>query len=134
MKVIEGNELIAEFMGAKLIPKTLNEHCTIIQCSFDGDSPAYDGISLSNLLYHSSWDWLMPVLEKIETLKWFDKQKFEITFLRKRKNNKCTCLIYSTQVHFVVDSDSKIEAVWLTVIEFIKWYNKDEKERNLRRK
>ena len=57
-EIIEGNKLIAEFMGYKFIE----------------DWHQYWRLSDKHLLlenelkYHSSWDWLMPVVEKIEYL------------------------------------------------------------------
>ena len=44
---IESNKLIAEFMGVEFM-----------EASLDGDD--------FNLQFHTSWDWLMPVIEKIE--------------------------------------------------------------------
>ena len=49
---MENNKLIAEFMGWKP-----NEH----HWCLNGDK---------DLQYDTSWDWLMPVVEKIESLKY----------------------------------------------------------------
>ena len=64
-KIIEGNKLIAEFMGG-------------VVCSIFTDHVLYDmgkdGIenkrywANTSLKFHSSYDWLMPVVEKIEKL------------------------------------------------------------------
>lgn len=52
----EKNEMIAEFMGGKT---------TTIMHTVKIDHGIYH---VSKLRYHTSWDWLMPVVEKIERL------------------------------------------------------------------
>ena len=54
-EIIEGNKLIAEFMGIKIIQSRYGCNHPLVTCPY----PDY-----SNLKYHSSWDWLMPVVEK----------------------------------------------------------------------
>ena len=104
MTTEQGNKLIAEFMGGTLDSP---------------GSPYYyfleKGKYETELKYHSSWDWLMPVVEKIETL-----------------NNSCTLVIIEderchidTQNGFELDSVgcTKIEATYNAVVRFIEWYN-----------
>jgi hypothetical protein len=63
METIEGNKIIAEFMGA---PYDSKYDC------FDYENASFNPISserylsVNRIKYHSSWDWLMPVVEKIE--------------------------------------------------------------------
>jgi len=74
---------------------------------------------LNDLKYHTSWDWLMPVVEKIESLS-------GTTVLIKRIG--CEIIMYGKTISKQT-SDTKIEAVWLAVIEFIKWYNEKHKSK-----
>ena len=62
IETIEGNELIAEFMGVdtKFSDELYKDSRSVLRYLIDNKSK-YDG-----LLFHSSWDWLMPVVEKIE--------------------------------------------------------------------
>jgi hypothetical protein len=55
MNVQEGNKLIAEFMGYQ------------INYGFKKDGILFAGqhINVKKLLYHKSWNWLMPVIGKI---------------------------------------------------------------------
>lgn len=57
-EINEGNKLIAEFMGAKMIVE--NYHGINIIKFSDGDTK-----DLFGLKFHSSWDWLMPCIGKI---------------------------------------------------------------------
>jgi len=130
MKTIEGNKLIAEFMGLELADKKYPSDGYWISLHLpmftDSDMTEWADtrngmirIPRSQLKYHSSWDWLMPVVEKIESLG------------------------YNTQIHFdlfmVGDKDSlrnvtetsaspKIMSIWYGVIAFIEWYNEQSKE------
>jgi hypothetical protein len=108
-QIIEGNKLIAIFMAAKY-----NERLDLVY--LEGKPSMY---SINELKYHTSWDWLMPVVEKIEgigdyhvSIGMFSCYVSEGVFI-------------DEWVHIESDSDSKIKAVWLAVIEFIKWHNQN---------
>ena len=95
IEIKEGNKIIAEFMGGKMIVQ--NYHgINIIKFP---DETTKD---LFGLKYHQYWDWLMPVVEKIANLH--------------LKENVTTLPI-----------SSNIKTVWDACLEFIKWYNKQNK-------
>tara|TARA_R110002020_G_scaffold70385_7_gene182657 strand:+ start:3045 stop:3365 length:321 start_codon:yes stop_codon:yes gene_type:complete len=63
----ENNKLIAEFMGYKFynnLPQQRNGY----QLPKDKGTAIYLAYSTSELQYHTSWDWLMPVVEKIDDM------------------------------------------------------------------
>lgn len=102
---IEGNKLIAEFMGGKLKHYNLSNEPYY-------QMPNKQQWMPERLIYYSSWDWLMPVVEKIEKL----GLKCEIGI--------ASCVIYSAKYNVEkVYAETKIKATWLAVVEFIKWYN-----------
>lgn len=90
-EIQEGNKLIAEFMQ-RGIQLSMMEH---------PDTGGY--IHLDDCEYNSSWNWLMPVVQKIKQLEmdWPLATDRVLTL-------------------FIWDS---IESVWHKVIEFIKYYN-----------
>jgi len=53
------NKLIAEFMGVNLI--TIDD----IRANKNPHISSADGYTKEDLQYHTSWDWLMPVVQKI---------------------------------------------------------------------
>src|SRR3989337_4121660 len=61
------NELIAEFME---VSKCSDPNHASDRCYYYGDSY----ITSSSMKYHASWDWLMPVVEKI-SLHVYDTQE-----------------------------------------------------------
>lgn len=108
--VLNGNKLIAEFMGF------LKPYGDVYQCCFNNINITTNG---EYIRFHKSWDWLMPVVEKIENLK-------SPVYI----HSNC-CTIYE-KVNFNTDkgdlfiesyNDNKLLAVYDTVIKYIKWYN-----------
>ena len=91
LSVEEGNKLIGEFMNHPFIKKWK-------RYNYKGEFPYKD------LKYHSSWDWLMPVVEAIEMLHWNDR------------NNQ-----FNPPLEFFLQNE--IEFVWNHVVKFLKWYN-----------
>jgi hypothetical protein len=116
--VLNGNKLIAEFL----------------ESWYDtGLEPAYfvknnEAYGLEDLIFHESWDWLMSVVEKIESI----HDDFHGYFGCHIISNGCTISgtklkpgvvnAYFDQIY----SDTKIQSVWQAVVGFIKWYNKEK--------
>jgi hypothetical protein len=98
-QISEGNKLIAEFMGVESYEA--NGYVNFIY-SDDNHRTHVD------LAYHSSWDWLMPVVEKIHA-----EGDFDDYYADDLLHNEMT------QAMGMAD----IKALWGYVIEFIDWYN-----------
>ncbi len=131
----ENNNLIAEFMGGILIGSQYG--FKIIPSQYENIiSDNYNDIvfvNKDNLQYHISWDWLEPVIKKIE------KSGYLFYFTRFCDSEDYFCQL--NKINFkdfdgVKDkdgdykyicynkSDNKIYAVWLSIVEFIIKYNK----------
>ncbi|NJM13994.1 MAG: hypothetical protein HC896_00170 [Bacteroidales bacterium] len=65
-----------------------------------------------HLMYQSDWDWLMPVVEKIESI---EGVNFNIFSSEAKISIRYDIVLNSV-------SETKIEAVYNTVIEYIKWH------------
>ena len=76
------------------------------------------------LQYHSSWDWLITVLEKIESLGYS-------VCMESRRNVKHRCVIFKSPLLIDKGDESApwIDSAWKAVVEFIKWYNKQTHEK-----
>ena len=61
------NKLIAEFMGGQYVDEHLIEFENFYSIKDIGDEFEYTNcfVSDNELKFHSSWDWLMPVVAKI---------------------------------------------------------------------
>lgn len=70
-QILEGNTLIAQFMGAIVSqPYSKNEEQDGLLFYYpDRTSPdMFRNHSSASIKYHTSWEWLMPVIEKIAKL------------------------------------------------------------------
>jgi len=123
----ENNKLIAEFMGygyqlsSYYIPKF-----GLYKSQYGGGIVWEDCFRAEELQYHKDWNWLMEVVEKIESLEIFDTDYF--TF---RIDGGLSAIVEDMYGNVIVDSvgldcDSKIEYVYYVAVEFIKWYNKQK--------
>ena len=106
--IIENNKIIAEFLN--LTSQVIFEQVWAV--SENGKTNFY---KKDELKFHSDWNWLMPVIEKIESLGYkIDISKWE---------NSQYCGIYLNGKKIAGNETStKIEAVYNACIEFIKWY------------
>ena len=109
MKTLENNKLIAEFLG--YIDNGCSEDGFLIHPITNYD------VEISSLKYHKDWNWLMEVVEKIESLGY----RIEIV--------KHICRIYLSNKETIIISENipKVEAVYNACVEFIKWYNNQNK-------
>ena len=95
------NKLIAEFMGVKTI--TIDElKSTLKQNRENGFIQTPQAHVVDDLKYHTSWDWLMPVVLKTKDTATFDN-----------------CI---DGIDFVLTCDCTIENLYTEVVEFIKEY------------
>ena len=111
----ENNRLIAEFMGYAL---NENDEYPIEYITVQGH---WDTCSIQDLNYHKSWDWLMKVVEKIESL------GYDVFI------NTCVCRITDVGQGTFEDIETfnyenKIKAVYDACVVFINFYNKQKKE------
>lgn len=149
-EILEGNKLIALFMGAKKTGSAtgikeggvaneyevkISERITAI--FYDKEGAWTD---FKEMKFHESWDWLMPVVQRI------GKKTIRKEWLNSEWDLKIHYSINTIGTWFEIGdhdlhiTDSGIEAkewlniskdpitrTWLAVIEFIKWYNQNKK-------
>jgi hypothetical protein len=117
MRVKENNKLIAEFMG--LTQGKPNETCW--KHDWFDEAGAVTGRIETHLLFHSDWNWLMSVVEKIENLQYKNNNDvFKVVI----DYGMCTIynMISDLEVIVNVSKSTKIEAVYNACVEFIKWF------------
>lgn len=110
----ENNKMIAEFMGAILKNSSVfhslnnkNELWLPIHgiCRYDTTQVGNGKI----LGYHTSWDWLIPVIDKIQSTKQYCEYK-----------NYNSSMVSDGGI----DINTKfIEITYYSVVKFIEWYN-----------
>lgn len=129
------NELIAEFMGYESIRigyygtddetewqvknKDWLDKPEIIEQYDNSVGDYYVNIDRNLIIpqeevnYADSWDWLMPVVEKIES------SGFNVLI----EDNFCRI---GQELQVKATTMTKIESVYKAVVEFIKWYNQNK--------
>lgn len=124
INAVDGNELISEFMDAK---DSGNGWVVIPHRGWGYQRRHYP----KTLKYHKSWDWLMPVVEKISNtvIKGYPPMNSDelvkveiITSSYVRISNLRDTPIFAN----VSIEGSNIMAVWKAVVQFIKWYNQQK--------
>jgi len=112
MDVKENNKMIAEFLGYKNTTPT------------DKDFDIYENkdgklLEAMSMQYHSDWNWLMPVVEKIRTIPGMD-------FMINGDHSKVVLIKNVSVKGFkkieTLESGS-MQSIYKTAVKFIKWYN-----------
>ena len=113
-KILEDNKLIAIFMIDKNGKRLKVPGMTYQQDKYDElyVADALDEEDCEMFKYHKSWDWLMPVVKKISEI---DRQGPSIKGLGVELYK-----ILSMEI------DTEIKYIYLGVVDFIKWYNKNK--------
>ena len=160
-EILEGNKLIAEFIDLTphdMFPDELQAPdefkwmAVKINVESDYDKLENEFISFENYFkFHSSWDWLMPVVEKIMQISNNTFWRYSDIIIKKD-----SCELWIGQhikspvigLHVIVSSDWNgykhdnclhifkkhngsmycIDYCYIAIIEFIKWYNLCQKK------
>ena len=128
--ITENNQLIAEFMGVfDKILSTGNIHswsdAPFYYTTEDTREKVIKNISKYSK-YSKDWNWLMQVVEKIESI---EDGIYQVDILQEgcKILKKCSLLIDKTVSKLEPDT-TKIKSVYLACVEFIKWYNEQNKK------
>jgi hypothetical protein len=117
---MEENRLIADFMGVQY--KSDEDYFKELT-EMREDGIFYEqGYMESQLNYHESWGWLMPVVEKIEEYGYdfiASKRRATLTYDANFMDEMNNDVVY------VEDCKDRKEATYKAVVEFIKQLNKE---------
>lgn len=136
---MDDNNSIAKFMGAS-VEELPNGKYRVGYLNSKGEVFFHNDITIKSVAervaYHGNWycdwDWLMSVVEKIETLDmvpFFLIQNKTAVIAISESQGVITHKIESSELVeedgkiFTKQKDSKLEAVYNCVVKFIKWYN-----------
>ena len=106
------NKLIAEFMGMKYSDKR----------SFNDGEWTHSIKSLNQ--FQTSWDWLMPVVEKIFSLGYHYEIKPRYMMIKERMSSEV--LVCEANFKGQTYNKSQKEIIYNAVVEFINEYNKNK--------
>ena len=121
--ILENNKLLAEFLGEIKQPFEFPQF-GYINSMGDWKDTFFD----NQLKFHSNWNWLMSVVEKIHSM-----QSYGVfinpngTYIQDEED-KVICMTFKNEeVNGEIISSSNIEATFNCCAEFVKWYNEQNK-------
>ena len=106
---LKDNKLIAEFMKVNII--TIDD----VRKNRNPYISSADGYLEDDLKYHCSWDWLMLVVEKIESLRDPNGNAYRFTI------DMCNAQIEETNIE-ILGGAYKLDTTYEAVVQFIKNY------------
>lgn len=116
------NKVIAEFMGDKFrTSPNVMENLKGLRIKYPHKWTNY-------LMFDYQWNWLMPVVEKIENLEYLNRMgRFNVNAINFEENY--TCVIKDNEQPFIqVEGEDKRTATYNAVIDFIEWYNENKED------
>ena len=123
-ETIKNNRLILDFMGVKPHLQSPDVYTwndgLFYSIAETTPEKVMEGIS-KYAKYHSDWNWLMEVVEKIEEGTFDDENSFNVTI-----GATCYCVIqdsFGELIEVIGEEETKQESVYKAVVEFIEWYN-----------
>ena len=127
--IIENNKIIAEFLDWEFddLSETFETpFLKLVEPQAFGDEQFSCKLQDFELEFHSDWNWLIGVIERIEGFE--DENR-----CAKYNVNIQQCFVeiidnHSSETIIEVDCNSKIQAVYNACITFIKWYNEQNKK------
>lgn len=113
---MEENRLIAEFIGIKVI-EGFNEHSGKKYLYYN-NAVMKDYEALPD---YKDWGDLMPVVEKIESFTDETNSCIYNVIIEQSFVEIIDC--HTSEIIVVTDADTKLEATYKAVVEFINWFN-----------
>lgn len=120
-KIIEGKKLISEFMEYYNSNKLDIQGNSIYHVKILGCNTFH---TVETMPLNSSWDWLMPVVEKIESLE-IDGFPFVFTMTTCNIFFEHPLILDNSYIVQVERTENMMNDIYIAVVEFIKWYNQN---------
>ena len=128
MNITENNRLIAEFLDWEFddLSETFETpFLKLVDPHAFGDEQFSCKLQDFELEFHSDWNWLMEVVEKIESLDCVIYFKITINYVeiiaRMGKG-----IVFKNCIFDINYCTTKREAIYNACVEFIKWYNEQK--------
>lgn len=123
MNEIENNKLIAEFIWGEPEDEVWYRNKDVISLITLSKGSHH----IEQLCFDTSWDWLMPCVEKISDYKYEDGETayprtFGMPFNDGLIDSETTVMVRFNRQQ-VFHGKTLIEVTYQAVIDFIKWYN-----------
>lgn len=138
-KISEGNRILAQFMGGTVVssekyemPHGSNSEVVIEKWGGLSGIPSHDQelAAIGIFRYETSWNWIFPVIDKIESLGFcfsIHRRGIQITkFYEDHRGFEATDLIIDEDFLDDYAGEAKRFAAWDCCVSFVDWYTKDQ--------
>ena len=128
--IIENNKLIAEFLNWEFddLSETFETpFLKLVDPHAFGDEQFSCKLQDFELEFHSDWNWLMKVVEKIHSMQSYGVLINPNGTYIQDEDDKVICMTFKNEeVNGEIISSSNIEATFNCCAEFVKWYNEQK--------
>ena len=130
--IIENNKIIAEFLDWEFddLSETFETpFLKLVDPHAFGDEQFSCKLQDFELEFHSDWNWLMKVVEKIHSMQSYGVLINPNGTYIQDEDDKIICMTFKNEeVNGEIISSSNIEATFNCCAEFVKWYNEQNKK------
>lgn len=126
-EILEGNYLMSDFL---MLAVDINYYLSSGITTWHNLPTGYGGCVTDNLRYHKDWNWIMSVVEKIESFHLYFHIETHGAYIEHMgyEDSEMPWLTNFWNVEInndINDGRTKIDCTWLTCVQFIKWYNNE---------
>lgn len=129
---IENNKIIAEFLNWEFddLSETFETpFLKLVEPQAFGDEQFSCKLQDFELKFHSDWNWLMKVVEKIHSMQSYGVLINPNGTYIQDEDDKVICMTFKNEeINGEIISSSNIEATFNCCAEFVKWYNEQNKK------
>ncbi len=128
-EILEGNKLIAEFMGYRVFHKRYPKNHGI-----GAPEKEFKDCIVEKTKYHSSWDWSILVVDRINGMgKAFNLAMFKnyISLTVEKFENKFYKDFSFSHAEYITSEQTGKEAMFKLLVKFIEWHNQQVTSTNL---
>lgn len=117
MKNLEGNTKLANLLGHEIDNDCIVTMHDAYRC---GVNPL--GRLHQDMQYDRNWEWLMQVVDKIESL---EEGRYQVNILQEGCyiTDRCSRIISDKRINFVPAETTKLQSVFLACVEFTDYWN-----------
>jgi hypothetical protein len=117
---LKNNILIAEFMGMQKTAIGWYDNEEVLKLPYTSDN------TFDELLFHKSWDWLIPVVEEIGLRRFSDKRLMGIVTMYSTNRTAIQCYKNEELIQTIDEMDvAGITSTYNAVVRYIEWYNEN---------
>ena len=128
--IVENNTLLAEFLNWEFddLSETFETpFLKLVEPQAFGDEQFSCKLQDFELEFHSDWNWLMQVVEKIHSMQSYGVLINPNGTYIQDEDDKVICMTFKNEeVNGEIISSSNIEATFNCCVEFVKWYNEQK--------